>query len=92
MAATTSSGPLEAGFWYAWPSTHVGYELVTAGIGQESAMSGWPVLTLSAGAEVVLETTGGGHCRRTDASNPNPGLSCSRFLHRSILQESTDVV
>jgi predicted ATPase with chaperone activity len=26
-------------------------------------------------AEVVLETTGGGHCRRTDASNPNPSLS-----------------
>jgi hypothetical protein len=35
MAATMSlaeAARVTAGYWYAWPSTHVGYELIAAGM------------------------------------------------------------
>jgi hypothetical protein len=89
---------ITAGYWHASPATHVGHELIGAGMlilaggGQGfpldyDELECWtrigyergPVLTLSAGPSSSWRRLGGGHCRRTDASNPNPGLPMPRL-------------
>jgi hypothetical protein len=64
MAAGHDGKPMDYDELERW--TRIGYEL-------------GPVLTLSAGPSSSWRRLGGGHCRRTDASNPNPGLPMPRL-------------